>query len=241
MKIANNAQYIPVPSDRADCFTRSTRYEILTCIIYVILGTAAVIYKANYEANGLFDGDFILGSFSSLREMTVIGTVLSTLAMALNILICVRELRMGSQYISGGWYYLRLAVCVTETIILMVVLIGLLPVFPDKPNFTRFDCMQMHVTLPVTCVMLFIFRVKPIGILKPYKLSNGLMILILYAVVMLTLVATDILPDERAPYSFLRIHEISASYILLAIAVVYGIGFCWTWLFYRLNRKFSKV
>ena len=203
--------------------------NIVLCLIIVFLGVTATIYKVRYE------GGFI----TCFREMTVCSTVLATLTSASLILLNLYELRIGSEISQRGLYYFRLSSAVTEFIVLMIVLIGYLPFFTDHPVIGRYDMLNMHVLIPLLTIGSFLFNDSAIGHLSAVKLLYGLRIITIYAVFILTLILTNVIPENKIPYSFLDVRNQPFWLPFLAFIVIYGIGYLLSWLFCKLNLKLS--
>ena len=55
----------------------------------------------------------------------------------------------------------------------------------------------------------------------------------------LTLILTNVIPENKIPYSFLDVRHQPLWFPLLAFVVIYGVGFLLSWAFYLLNRKWS--
>lgn len=203
--------------------------NIVLCLVIVILGTTAVIYKVQYE------GSF----FTCFREMTFCSTVLTVLISAAFILLNLYEIRIGSEVTFDVLFYLRLSSAVTGFIVLMITLIGCLPFISDHPVLARYDMINMHVIVPVLKIVSFIFNDSPIGKVSPWKRFNGLIILTIYTVLMITLILTNVIPEDKIPYSFLDVRNQSIWFLLLTFCVAYGVGYFLSWLFIFLNRKLS--
>ena len=205
--------------------------NLILCIVIVVLGIASTIYKVRYE------GSFL----TCFREMTVCATVLTSVTSALFIFQIIYEIIIGSEVTSPPLYYWRLSSAVTEMMVLLIVLIGYLPFFTDNPVIGRFDMINMHVIIPLLTIATFLFYDSPIGKLPMRKLLHGLLIITVYAVFILTLILTYVVPENKIPYSFLDVRNQPFWFILLAVIVVYGGGYLLSWLFYTLNLKLAWV
>ncbi|MDO5702793.1 MAG: hypothetical protein Q4G47_05515, partial [Lachnospiraceae bacterium] len=172
-------------------------------------------------------------------EKTVCATVLTTLTSAILILANLQELWLGSEISDRFLYFFRLSSAVTEFIIIMIVLIGFLPFFSDHPVIARYDMLNMHLLIPLLTIGTFIFIDSAIGKVPPWKLIFGLVIITMYAVFILTLILTNVIPESKIPYSFLDVRNQPFWLPLLAFIVVYGIGYLLSWVFYKLNLKLS--
>ncbi len=173
--------------------------------------------------------------------MTVCATVLTSLTSAALVILNHIEIKAGSEHTFTSLYYWRLSSAVTETMVILIVLIGYLPFFSDHPVIGRYDMINMHVIIPLLTIGSFVFNDSPIGKVSMKYRLNGLYILIIYTVFILTLIIMNIIPENKIPYSFLDIRHQPAWYILLAFVVVYGGGYLLSWLLYRLNLKLSLL
>ena len=205
--------------------------NILVCLAIVFLGITATIYKVRYEG----------GFWTCFREMTVCATVLTSITSAALIILNLYEMKIGSEETFTSLYYWRLSSAVTEMIVLLIVLIGYLPFFSDHPVIGRYDMINMHVIIPLLTIGSFVFTDSPIGKISLKNRLNGLYIIIIYTVSMLTLILTYIIPENKIPYSFLDIRHQPVWYILLAFIVIYGSGYLLSWMFSWLNLKLSWV
>ena len=205
--------------------------NILVCLAITFLGITATIYKVRYEG----------GFWTCFREMTVCATVLTSITSAALVILNLYEMKIGSEQTFSQLYYWRLSSAVTEMMVLLIVLIGYLPFFVDHPVIGRYDMINMHVIIPLLTIGSFVFNDSPVGKLSPKKRLGGLNIITVYTVFILTLILTNIVPENKIPYSFLDIRHQPVWYILLAFVVVYGGGYLLSWLFYRLNLKLSWI
>lgn len=205
--------------------------NLMLCLVIVVFGIASTAYKVRYEG----------GFLTCFREMTVCATVLTSVTSAALVFQILYEIRIGSEVTSSILYYWRLSSAVTEMMVLLIVLIGYLPFFTDNPVISRFDMIHMHVIIPLLTIATFLFYDSPIGKLPKRKLLYGLLIITVYAVFILTLILTYIIPENKIPYSFLDVRNQPFWFILLAVIVVYGGGYLLSWLFYTLNLKLAWI
>ena len=203
--------------------------NMIICSIIVFLGVTATIYKVRYE------GGFI----TCFREMTVCATVLTSLTSAAMIILNIFEMKLGSEVTYKTLYFWRLSSAVTGFIVLMIVLLGYLPFFSDHPVIARYDMINMHVIIPLLTIGTFLFNDSPIGAVRPLERWNGLWIITVYTVFIMTLILTYIVPESKIPYSFLNVRHQPFWFVALAAIVIYGVGYLLSWLFYYLNLKLS--
>ena len=203
--------------------------NIIICSLIVFLGVTATIYKVRYEG----------GFLTCFREMTVCATVLTSLTSAALIILNLFEMKLGSEVTFTTLYYWRLSSAVTGFIVLGIVLLGYLPFFTDHPVIGRYDMINMHVIIPLLTIGSFVFNDSAIGKVRPLMRANGLLIIVVYTVFILSLILTNVIPENKIPYSFLNVRHQPFWFIALAFVVVYGGGYLLSWLFYNLNRRLS--
>lgn len=204
-------------------------YNLCVCAVIALLGIVSLCYKARLEVAFL----------PHLRELTVSGTVFTTLTASAFVLMNLYGILKDTEFDWPFLYYLRLSSTVTECLILAVVLLGLLPFVNDHPVIGRFDMFNMHILIPVLTLLSFVFYDPPIGKLKPARICYGLTFLVLYSLGVSVFLFSGMIPQGEIPYSFLNFYEYSPGYIAACVVGVYGISYLLSYLFYRLNRKAS--
>ena len=100
---------------------------------------------------------------------------------------------------------------------------------------------MMHLVIPFATVVSFVCNDAPIGRLGPLEPLHGTWFITVYAVVMVFLFGTGILPGTAAPYSFLDFEHASLRFVLLCLLGVYSVGYAVSWLLSRLNRRLSWI
>lgn len=206
---------------------RNKVLSLIACVMTVILGLTAFAYKANYEGSVV----------SCFREMTVDGTLFTCLVAIIIGIQRIRELRARQDLPSRPCYFLHLSAAVTEELILLVVLIGSLPFFPDHPVFLRYDMINMHVLLPLITMTTFVLFSQYPGKLRPHDRLNGLIFIICYAVIMISLILLNVIPESKIPYSFLNVRHCAPWYLLLAFVVLFGNSIAVSWWMTRANCR----
>lgn len=203
------------------------RMNLFLNVLTIFLGITAFLYKANYEGSAV----------SCLREMTCDGTLFAVLVAAIISVQRILELTRKKSLPSRVCYFLHLSSAVTEALILMVVLIGLLPFVKDKPVFARYDMINMHVIVPLITMFSFVRYACYPGELKPRDRLNGLIFIILYAVTMITLILLNVVPEEKIPYSFLNVRKAATWYLVVAGLAAATISMFFSTLFTDLNQR----
>lgn len=210
-------------------FRLKKQLNIGLCILIFILGLTSFIYKATYEGSAL----------SCFREMTVCGTVFSSLVALAYAVLSLYELIRKTEIEALPLYYLRLSSASAEFIILIIVLVGYLPFVPAHPVIGRYDMINMHVLVPILTLISFVFNDPPRGKLNPVQRLGGLCFLLLYTIGETICILLYIIPEEKIPYFFLNIRHQPVWFTLLAAVVIFGLGYVLSWGFSELNRKGS--
>ena len=201
----------------------------ITCAVISVLGVLSLIYKVNYEGNFLV----------CLRELTVNGTIFTIVVSFCYFVTNVFEMIYDHEVEREFFYYLRLSSAVAEFVIALVVMIGQLPVVPDKPVIARFDMFNMHVLIPVLTILSFVFHDPSIGKLKPLSRWKGLIFVTLYALIIVPSILTGIIPQNKIPYSFLNFYTSNPFYILFSACFVFLGGYLISWMLSEWNRRAS--
>ena len=95
---------------------------LIACALVFILGLTSFIYKARYEG----------GVLTCFREMTVDGTVFTSLTSFALVWLNLYELKEENPRTSNFLYFWRLSSAVTELMILFIVLLGYTPDVPGQ-------------------------------------------------------------------------------------------------------------
>lgn len=174
------------------------------------------------------------------RWMTVDGTLFTTFGAVVFILVNLVEMLKKTEMTLRTVYFIRLSCAVAESVILCVVLFSQLPFFDEHlPLFDRYDSFVMHVLIPVLGAASFLTNDSPIGKVRPLKLWHGTWYVTFYAVVILTLIATETLPPELIPYFFLDYRRQGFGVFALAFVFIYGCAYLMAWLLSTWNRRLS--
>ena len=206
--------------------------NMLMSFFIVFCGVTAVLYSVYIIGSNLFD---------RLRYMTFDGTIYTTVMSAAFTVVCIIEAVYETEITNRFVYFIRLSSAVTEFIIFAVVMFGLTPLVPDRPDIVTYTGFVMHIIIPTLTLICFIFNDAPIGRVKWYVPLNGTVYITLYAVIMVFVFATGILPPEKAPYSFFDFKHSSPWFVLACGIGIYVIGYLISLLLIRLNNRMSWV
>ena len=173
----------------------------------------------------------------ALRFLTVNGTLFTMLGAFVFIFINLYEIISGKEMTRIWMYFLRLSCAVSESVIMIVVLIGFL--IGDRYPLDEWDEMITHGIMPVLVVLSFITNDSPIGKVTPLKRLNGTWFITVYGVVVISLFACKVIPMDMIPYPFLDPNVLPPVLIVGSVVLIYLIAFLVATLLYRLNRKLS--
>ena len=231
--MANTAKLTErIYDDVLNAFDRRYRRKKLTnlCISVLIaaLGVSSLLYGIRLESIRTI-----------FRWMTVDGTVFTTLGALAFIVINLVEIWRNTEMTRKLVYYIRLSSALAESVIFIVVTVSQLPLFPEHPPiFDRYDSFVMHILIPLLGIASFLTNDSPIGKLNAAQRWHGTWFVTFYAVIIMTLIVSEILPTEMIPYYFLdfRHHAGAAAF---AFAFIYGCAYLMGWCLSEWNRKLS--
>lgn len=213
-------------------------------------------YKLKKNINGIFNLVIFIFGISSLiyaemiwnfnlilhmRYMTYTSTMFTTAVSLFTFLTCGFEAEKSTEVTSRAVYFLRLSAALTESVVMAVVLFGLTPLVEDVPDISTYTGVMMHLVIPPMTVLSFIYNEAPIGKLKWHEPLFGTWCITLYAVAMVIVFGTGILPSELAPYSFLDFEHHSIWYTLICAVVIYVVAYFIALLLSKLNMSGSWI
>ena len=152
------------------------KVNAVLCFLLVFCGISALLWSALVLHDNLID---------RLRYMTFDGTIFTTLISLMCGISCVREERLDYEVTDPRIFYLRLSSATTELVIFAVVIFGLSPLVPDRPDVSTYTGIMMHLVMPFLALLSFIFNDAPIGRLKPIEIFQGTAYISHYAGIML--------------------------------------------------------
>ena len=205
--------------------------NVFICAVIAVLGITSFIYIWNYDGDG----------FLTFRWMTVDGTVFSTVIAIIYCIASILEITKYTEITFDFVYYLRLASAVAEGLIIAVVLLSQLPFSPQHMHIFRYDMFNMHIVIPILSIASFVFNDSPMGKLKVRKMLHGMWFVAFYAVAVVALIVTKAIPEEMVPYAFVDVLNAPALAIIMSAVFIFGLSFLLSFVFYRLNKKFSWI
>lgn len=173
----------------------------------------------------------------AFRFLTVNGTLFTMAGSLIFIAVNLYELTTGREMTLIPVYYVRLSCAVTESIIMIVVLIGL--VLGDPSGLDEWDEIMTHAVMPVLTVASFLTNDSPVGKVRPLYRFCCTSFITVYGLIIITLFATKTLPMDMIPYPFLDTRVMPFLEIAGVVILIYLIAFGISTLLYLLNRKLS--
>ena len=174
---------------------------------------------------------------SSFRYLTINGTIFTTIGSLVFIIANIYEYVTKKEVTNVFVYYVRLSCAVTETVIMLVILITW--IMGDVSGLNKWNLVIMHVVIPVLTVSSFITNDAPIGRIPPLKRFYCTAFITVYLIVILCLFCSGTLSMDMIPYSFIDWRTVPVWLIVCYAAVVYIIAFVIATILYLLNRKVS--
>lgn len=203
--------------------------NICISVLIVLLGVSSFIFGWHLEP-----------SITIFRFLTVDGTLFTTAGAAVFVVANVIELLADTEVTRKTVYFIRLSAAVAESVIFIVVMFSQLPFFSQHlPVVDRYDSFVMHVLIPILGIASFLINDSPIGKLKPRQLWHGTWFVTFYAVIVLSLIASEILPTELIPYFFLDFRHVHWSVFAFAFVFVYSSAYLMAGRLSEWNRTLS--
>lgn len=206
--------------------------NLVISALILVLGVSSIIVSAYVKAPENFLFEF--------RYMTVNGTVFTSIIALMIFILSLAEAITGKAGISDRLYYFRLSSAVTETIIAVVIAMSFFPTVPDSPNILSYESFNMHVIIPFLSIVSFLLNRTPRETMHPLLRLNCAWLITIYAAVVITLILTGALPQDKIPYSFLDFRTGSIWYIVYFGCFIYSFTYVLSFLLTNLNRRVSS-
>ena len=210
-------------------YVKKKRANLTISMLIVVLGFTSFLFGLTLEPMPTI-----------FRWLTVDGTLFTTVSALVCTIVNLVEVLRNTEMTRLSAYYLRLSSAVAESVIFIVVLFSQLPIFPEHlPIFDRYDSLVMHLLIPLLGIESFVINDPPIGRLRPMQRWQGTWFVSYYAVNMVILIGTGMLPPELIPYFFLNFRDNGWGVFLAAFVFVYGCGYLMAWGISEANRRLS--
>lgn len=205
------------------------RMNLLFSSLIFLFGTSSVAASAFSKIEENF--------FLEFRFMTLNGTVFTTLISLIMVIISLYEIKTGKEWQPKTLYYFRLSSAVTETIIAAVIGMSFLPFVPDNPDIMTYDSFCMHVIIPLLSIVSFLLNRTPKDDIHPLKRLTCSWLITLYAAIVITLIVTGWIPQDKIPYSFLDIYTQPVWSLVYFGAFIYSFAYLLSVVYTEWNRR----
>lgn len=207
------------------------RLNVSIAALILFFGVSSIISSAlsKPQENFLFE----------FRYMTMNGTVFTTLIALIIVVFGLRGMITGKRAEPRRLYFFRLCSAVTESVIAVVILMSFFPFVPDDPDLLNYESFCMHVIIPVLSVVSFLLDPCPVEFRHPVLRLNCAWLITLYAAVVITLILTGFIPQEKIPYSFLDFTARPPAYIVYFGCFVYSFTYILTVILSEWNRRIA--
>ena len=213
------------------------RYKLKKAVNMIISEIITVLGVVSFNFIWNYDNDVLL----TFRWMTVDGTVYTTLISFVFVIVDMFEIIRYTELTKENVYFMRLSAAVAEGLIFCVVLLSQLPISPEHMHIFRFDMFNMHIVIPILMIGSFIFNDSPLGKLSFIDRLRGCWFVTIYALIILILILTGIIPSEQIPYFFLDVYNMPYLTALGCFGFIYALSLLLSLCLSELNRKLSWV
>ena len=215
----------------AEFFDRRYRQKKIVNLLIGAMIIAMCIFALAYMAN--IDREGLL----MLRWMTVDGTLFTLILTLFFFIVNIVELHKNTEMTRRAVYISRLSSAVSESVIIIVVLISQLPVFPMHLHIARPDMFFMHIAIPVLVIASFTMNDSPLGRLSRMETFYGTSFVTFYAVIILSLIGSGVIKSEYIPYGFLDFKAMTIPAIIATVVAFYVMGYALSAGLSEMNRK----
>ena len=215
----------------AEFFDRRYRQKKIVNLLIGAMIIAMCIFALAYMAN--IDREGLL----MLRWMTVDGTLFTLILTLFFFIVNIVELHKNTEMTRRTVYISRLSSAVSESVIIIVVLISQLPVFPMHMHIARPDMFSMHIAIPVLVIASFTMNDSPLGRLSRMETFYGTSFVTFYAVIILSLIGSGVIKREYIPYGFLDFKAMTIPAIIATVVAFYVMGYALSAGLSEMNRK----
>lgn len=180
---------------------------------------------------------FVKEGIYGFRYLTVNGTIFTMTGAFIYVFVSLYEIITKNEITYIPVYFLRLSCAVSETVIMIVVIIGLFT--RDATPIDEWDEVIIHAIMPVLMVASFLVNDSPIGKIRLRRLWNGTWFITVYGIISIIFYSSGLLPMSMIPYYFLNPTILPPIHIAFSIITIYMIAFTMAFILYFFNRKLS--
>ena len=199
----------------------NTVIELMICLLGISSVVLTFFEEYEFHENILYP----------LRFLTVDGTSFLVLTVILNKAIGK------SRRFSGFLFFLRLAAVTTETVIFIVVLIGLVPQAPEHPIVENYHMFNMHILIPILSMIWFVLQEYVKRTITIKNCARGTAGILVYGVCIIPCILTGVIGEKNIPYSFLDIYSNPVYYTIIVLMVSYFSSLLLSFLFLKISNK----
>ena len=210
---------------------RREKLSVMTAALILFFGVSSIVYSALSKTQESFLFEF--------RYMTFNGTLFTTLVALIIVISGLRGIITGKPSGQRRLCFFRLCSAVTECVIAAVIMMSFLPFVPDDPELMRYDSFCMHIIIPALSVASFLLDPSPVEFRHPVMRLNCAWLITLYAAVVVTLILTGLLPQEKIPYSFMDFSARPPVYFICFGCFIYSFTYILTVLLSEWNRRIA--
>lgn len=213
---------------------KKTVIAVLAVILFVceIIGLVLSFYNQM-----VIQGHPAYYVFKAYTQDSNILSMFSALAL---LIAAVKAIKNGTDISRKALLARYVTTCLTTVTFLIVVVV----LMPNKNpevggfinNFFKGSLFFYHGFCPLLALAMFLF-IEGKHYLKVSHIFLALLPTFLYAAIWISLVAFNIVPDEDAPYPFLRVHQQSIGTSVMWFCVIIGVAAVVAAVLYYIGRK----
>lgn len=161
------------------------------------------------------------------KAYTQDSNIISMFSAFVLLLATIKALRSESEISHKARVFRYVTTCLT-TVTFLIVLVVLMPnkdpeVGGFMHNFFSGSLFWYHGFCPILALLMFLFFEGKHD-LRAKNIILAIIPTFLYAIVWVSLVSFNIVPDEDAPYPFLRVHQQSVSTSVMWCCIILGVA-----------------
>lgn len=214
------------------------RKKVVAILAFVLL-VAEIIGLIISVINQLKKGN---PAYYVFKAYTQDSNILSMFSALVLLLAAVKAIKSGSEISHKALVFRYVTTCLTTVTFLIVVVV----LMPNKDpevggfinNFFTGSLFWYHGFCPILAFIMFLFFEGKHD-LKAKNIILAVIPTFLYAITWVSLVAFNIVPDEDAPYPFLRVHQQSVGTSVMWCCIILGVAAVVATVLYFIGREKS--
>lgn len=174
------------------------------------------------------------------RAYTQDSNILSLFSALILLITTVKAIKSDSDISHKALVFRYVTTCLT-TVTFLIVIVVLMPsknpeVGGFMNNFIKGSLFFYHGFCPILALIMFLFMESGHN-LKASNIFIALLPTFLYAIIWISLIAFNIVPDENAPYPFLRVHQQSVGTSVMWFCIILGVAAVVAIILYFIGRE----